>query len=90
MEQMCEDERIENEWKRRAPTWAHMHLVLCHQRRADTFKLEREKTKTSKLLTDITTASPAARYILQLLIASQQWIKFWIKGVGMKIQRYRR
>lgn len=64
-----------------------MHSVLCHRRGADTLKLNKKK---KKLLTDITTAPPAARYILQLLIASQRWIKFWIKGVGMKIQRWRR
>lgn len=65
----------------------NVHLVLCHRRGADTLKLKKKK---KKLLTDITTAPPAARYILQLLIASQRWIKFWIKGVGMKIQRWRR
>lgn len=65
----------------------NVHLVLCHRRVRGYIKTQQKK---NKLLTDITTAPPAARYILQLLIASQQWIKFWIKGVGMKIQRWRR
>lgn len=39
------------------------------------------RTLKPKLLTDIITVSPMPSYILRLLIVSQQWIKFWIKGV---------
>lgn len=46
------------------------------------------RTLKPKLLTDIITVSPMPSYILRLLIVSQRWIKFWIKGVRESAWRF--